>query len=387
MDLSNLIKLLNTHFNLEEIRTLCFELGIDYDSLGGEGKEGKVRELVKSLQRRNILHKLIIRITELRPNVEWISSDSMFVPNALDGASKFATNNWAAVGLLIAVAILGTFFITSWANGNRDESLINATVESQATQIASLLTDQTSEVESEPNVVTREVTREVTRVVEVSAELPLSTPIPTRINDIEQYGDVSFIGPYEDGFVQSWELVEDGTYHWSLFTEEGGFANIVPQIPPSRSENFLVSVTYKILEGTCTPAFGLGIGFIEHSEILEFLATRNNNNECRGTFGIQRIVAANPLGFYSYEDRALDPLNPVSELNTLQIEVSNYEATFIINDIDVVGESLDLRNVYNLGEDEPIYGPESIRLTFQPFEANLNTEFLIEIRDFYIELR
>ena len=33
------------YYNLEELHTLCFHLGVDYDGLGGEGKESKAREL------------------------------------------------------------------------------------------------------------------------------------------------------------------------------------------------------------------------------------------------------------------------------------------------------------------------------------------------------
>jgi hypothetical protein len=38
--------ILSLHFDLEEFRTLCFDLGIDFDNLRGEGKEAKARELV-----------------------------------------------------------------------------------------------------------------------------------------------------------------------------------------------------------------------------------------------------------------------------------------------------------------------------------------------------
>jgi len=44
----NLVELrrsLEETFDLEEFRTLCFDLGVDYDALRGEGKSAKIREL------------------------------------------------------------------------------------------------------------------------------------------------------------------------------------------------------------------------------------------------------------------------------------------------------------------------------------------------------
>lgn len=46
MDKKKLFRLVNTHFDLEEFKSLCFELEVDFDSLVGNGKEGKIRGLV-----------------------------------------------------------------------------------------------------------------------------------------------------------------------------------------------------------------------------------------------------------------------------------------------------------------------------------------------------
>ncbi|MCA9875629.1 MAG: AAA family ATPase [Ardenticatenaceae bacterium] len=50
---SELRRLLNDYFDFEELRTLCFELGFDYNFLPGEGKGAKVREIVSYMQRRD----------------------------------------------------------------------------------------------------------------------------------------------------------------------------------------------------------------------------------------------------------------------------------------------------------------------------------------------
>ena len=57
-DTSMLRRLITERFDLEELRTLCFDLGVDFDSLPGEGKAAKARELVALFARRDGLHQL-----------------------------------------------------------------------------------------------------------------------------------------------------------------------------------------------------------------------------------------------------------------------------------------------------------------------------------------
>jgi hypothetical protein len=72
-DRTRLRQLLMKHFNAEELRTLCFDLGEDYDDLPGEGKANKARELIGHLERCNRIPELVEICSELRPNVSWES--------------------------------------------------------------------------------------------------------------------------------------------------------------------------------------------------------------------------------------------------------------------------------------------------------------------------
>ncbi|WP_420645206.1 hypothetical protein [Candidatus Leptofilum sp.] len=65
------IKLIDDFFSEEDLRTLCFDLGVDYDSLPGRGKIAKIRELILVFQRRDETYKLINSLFEERPNVPW----------------------------------------------------------------------------------------------------------------------------------------------------------------------------------------------------------------------------------------------------------------------------------------------------------------------------
>lgn len=69
--LPRLRQLLAHHFDASELHTLCFDLGVDYDDLRGEGKSDKARELVAYLDRRGRLSELVALARRLRPNVAW----------------------------------------------------------------------------------------------------------------------------------------------------------------------------------------------------------------------------------------------------------------------------------------------------------------------------
>lgn len=71
MTLANLRNLISTSFNKGELRTLCFDLGVNYENLPGETLEDKARELVDFCQRRGVLKDLIEKCNALRPNTGW----------------------------------------------------------------------------------------------------------------------------------------------------------------------------------------------------------------------------------------------------------------------------------------------------------------------------
>jgi hypothetical protein len=69
-DQSELVRLhqvLSTRFDQEELRTLCFKLGVAYDDLRGEGRDAKARELVGYMDRRGELDRLRAVVEAERP--------------------------------------------------------------------------------------------------------------------------------------------------------------------------------------------------------------------------------------------------------------------------------------------------------------------------------
>jgi len=70
-DLPQLLDLLVKSFNLEELHTLAFDLGVDYESLAGAGKEARAREFLLYLNRRGLIPQLVAAARKQRPNVPW----------------------------------------------------------------------------------------------------------------------------------------------------------------------------------------------------------------------------------------------------------------------------------------------------------------------------
>jgi hypothetical protein len=68
---ARLRQLLSTHFNEGELRTLCFDLNIEYDDLPGRGSAEKARELVSYLERHSRIDEFLLVGKRMRPDVPW----------------------------------------------------------------------------------------------------------------------------------------------------------------------------------------------------------------------------------------------------------------------------------------------------------------------------
>ena len=117
---SELRRALVKNFNDEELRTLCVDVDVDYDNLGGIGKEAKARELIELVERQGRLEHLISICRQYRPQVDWErflaakaardmtesgTNESSDQPNARNGASH--RGRWRVlVAILSAIAVL-----------------------------------------------------------------------------------------------------------------------------------------------------------------------------------------------------------------------------------------------------------------------------------------
>ena len=64
---------LTTKFNIEELQTIAFDLRLDWDSLPGAAKPGKVIALLRTVARQNLWERLHGRLVETQPTISWPS--------------------------------------------------------------------------------------------------------------------------------------------------------------------------------------------------------------------------------------------------------------------------------------------------------------------------
>jgi tetratricopeptide (TPR) repeat protein len=102
MNLRRLRQILNEHFNEGELRTLCFDLGVDYDNLPGGGKADKARELVAYLQRHSRLSELIEIGEQQRTDIPWKDAFKVSPRTVLSRAREIK-----GLRLIVGVVALG----------------------------------------------------------------------------------------------------------------------------------------------------------------------------------------------------------------------------------------------------------------------------------------
>jgi hypothetical protein len=86
--LSGLRLILSDRFAEGELRDLCFDLAVDYDSLFGTSKSDKARELVAHLDRRGKIPSLLAIGQRLRPDIDW---HEMLTPSDTAPAASAST--------------------------------------------------------------------------------------------------------------------------------------------------------------------------------------------------------------------------------------------------------------------------------------------------------
>jgi len=101
-----------TYFNDDEIKSLCFDLGIEYENLAGETREAKARELVTYCERTSQVSQLANRCRELRPSVDWRVPEHLPEPESLAAPTQEKNQAWwdklpAQAGGDVIIGVLG----------------------------------------------------------------------------------------------------------------------------------------------------------------------------------------------------------------------------------------------------------------------------------------
>ena len=90
VDLSILRQQLEKHYSEEDLRNLCFDLGVDHENLQGETKPALVRELCAYLERHSRIPELMEMVKKTRPDVPWEDTSEKSLDQTEDHFLEFA---------------------------------------------------------------------------------------------------------------------------------------------------------------------------------------------------------------------------------------------------------------------------------------------------------
>lgn len=71
IDVNQLNERMQSSFDLNDIKALCFSLGIKKDSIAGDTIEVKIIELIEHMQRHGRLSELVAVCQKMRPRLNW----------------------------------------------------------------------------------------------------------------------------------------------------------------------------------------------------------------------------------------------------------------------------------------------------------------------------
>ena len=109
-------QVLATRFSETELRDLCFDLGVDYESLPGESKADRARELVAYFARRHRLTRLIRAIHEARSDI------NIDIPSLPNNEAAEQGEQWIPMPHAIDLTGYGSTYLTKLAQ----ESIVPA---------------------------------------------------------------------------------------------------------------------------------------------------------------------------------------------------------------------------------------------------------------------
>lgn len=65
------LALLREYLSEDEARELAYRLGLDWETLPGESKRGRMLSMVQELERSGRLYQFEDMVREIRPHVDW----------------------------------------------------------------------------------------------------------------------------------------------------------------------------------------------------------------------------------------------------------------------------------------------------------------------------
>ena len=120
--LSELQRLVATHFDMDELQMVAFALGVDWDELKGTTKSLKTVALIHHLDRRGGLNDLLGLLGEERPSIAWPTIQPSTLPVPTDNEQS----GGHLAGLHIQSQSGGTVNVGNVITGHVDGDIVKA---------------------------------------------------------------------------------------------------------------------------------------------------------------------------------------------------------------------------------------------------------------------
>ncbi|MFN8499858.1 MAG: CHAT domain-containing protein [Anaerolineae bacterium] len=105
---------MSERMSADEVATLCFNLGVDVDDLGGDTKSAKIRELIQYMQRRDRLDALIAALNKQRPDILPPGAPTPVQPdNPPPPPPDDKRQQWSYVDFELAVEVAASGYVVS----------------------------------------------------------------------------------------------------------------------------------------------------------------------------------------------------------------------------------------------------------------------------------
>lgn len=113
--LTPLRQVLAERYTAEDLENLCFDMGVPYDSLPGQGTPAKARELLVHLNNRGRIPELIRKTRAQRPDIDWDEIAKLIEsPLACLGSPR----RQALVVLAAVIALVAVLALLALATGS-----------------------------------------------------------------------------------------------------------------------------------------------------------------------------------------------------------------------------------------------------------------------------
>ena len=265
---ARLRKALMDHFSESDIKSLCFDLTIDYEQLSGENKTEKVISLIAYCDQTDTIPQLIQWCSRHRPNVAWDEIEAaaiqeentqkpLVIPSVPAPEKKRNITPWFSIGGIVIIIILLTILVVnliSRSNEPKTTSIQTTTSFPLASPTINITQEKPTTIPEESSPISDNTPTQTTESVQIEQKNNLGSGL--KVECI--HADVWTVHPGESANVDSkncWQLANN-----SISAKDDGLTFFIDQ-----PEEEMISGIYTEIDGNAIIDFDIRIDKLQTS--------------------------------------------------------------------------------------------------------------------------